>query len=71
MSYSINQSKVIGYSTLFDGLFRIELQNNVAYNSIHIITKIKKCVVNEESSMSWYQRLRHMSIRIKKLVNEN
>ena len=36
-----------------------------------VTTRLKPCVVNEESSMLWYQRLGHISIeRIKQLVNE-
>ena len=46
-----NKSKVIGYSTLSDGLFHIESQNDVTYNSMHITTRLKRCVVNKESSM--------------------
>jgi len=36
-----------------------------------VTTRLKPCVVNEESSMLWYQRLGHISIEIiKRLVNE-
>ncbi|XP_020590476.1 uncharacterized protein LOC110031568 [Phalaenopsis equestris] len=65
------ESKVIGYGTLIDGLYSIELQNDAAYNSMHITAGLKRCVVNEESSMLWHRRLGHISIkRIKRLVNE-
>ena len=30
-----NKYKVIGYGTLFDGLFYIQIQNYVTYNSMH------------------------------------
>ncbi|XP_057481134.1 uncharacterized protein LOC130768153 [Actinidia eriantha] len=63
--------EVIGYGTLSDGLFSIKLQNDVAYNSMHVTAGIKRCVVNEESSMLWHRRLGHIFIeRIKRLVNE-
>ena len=66
-----NKSKVIAYGTLSNGLFHIQLQNDVTYNSMHVTVGLKGCVVNEESSMLWHQRLRHISIeRMKKLVNE-
>ena len=31
-----NKSKVIGYGALSDGLFHIQLHNDVTYNSMHI-----------------------------------
>ena len=66
-----NKSKVIGYGTLSDGLFHIQLQNNDTYNFMHVTARLKECVVNEESSMLWHRRLGHISIeRMKKLVNE-
>ena len=66
-----NKSKVIGYGTLSDGLFHIQLQNNFTYNSMHVTAGLKRCVMNEESSMLWHRRLGHISIeRIKKLVND-
>ena len=46
-----NESKVIGYGTLSDGLFHIQLQNDFTYNSMHVISGLKRCVMNEESSM--------------------
>ena len=33
-----NKSKVNGYGTLFDGLFHIQLQNDLTYNSMHVTT---------------------------------
>ena len=66
-----NKSKVIGYGTLSDGLFHIQLQNDFTYNSMHVTAGLKRCVMNEESSMLWHRRLGHISIeRIKKLVND-
>ena len=56
-----NKSQVIGYGTLSDGLFHIQLQNDFTYDSMQ----------NEESSMLWHRKLGHISIeRIKKLVND-
>ena len=71
-SFSLsNKSKVIGYGTLFDGLFHIQLQNDFTYNSMYVTAGLKRCVMNEESSMLWHRRLGHISIeRIKKLVND-
>jgi len=67
----INKSRIIGSGALLDGLYYIELQNDVAYNSMHVTVGVKRCVVNEESSMLWHRRLGHISIeRIKRLVNE-
>jgi len=38
---------------------------------MHVIDGVKRCVVNEESSMLWHHRLKHISIeKIKRLVNE-
>ena len=38
---------------------------------MHVTAGLKRCVMNEESSMLWHQRLGHISIeRIKKLVND-
>ena len=66
-----NKSKVIGYGALSDGLFHIQLHNDVTYNSMHVTAGLKRCVMNEESSMLWHQRLRRISIeRIKTLVND-
>ena len=66
-----NKSKVVGYGTLSDGLFHIQLHNDVTYNSMHVTTRLKRCVINEEPSMLWHRRLGHISIeRVKKLVND-
>ena len=66
-----NKSKVIGYGALSDGIFHIQLHNDVTYNSMHVTIRLKRRVMNEESSMLWHQRLGHISIeRMKKLVND-
>ena len=46
-----NKFNVISYGTLSDGLFHIQLQNDITYNSMHVIAELKRCVMNEESSM--------------------
>jgi len=67
----IYKSEVIGYGTLSDGLFFLDLQNNTTHNAIHIHTRIKICFINENFSMLWPRRLGHISIeRIKRLVND-
>nr|KYP61936.1 Retrovirus-related Pol polyprotein from transposon TNT 1-94 [Cajanus cajan] len=68
----LNKSKVIGFGELRDGLYSINLQNNdAAYNSMHVSSGLKRCVMNEDSSMLWHRRLGHISIdRIKRLVND-
>ena len=63
-----NKSKVIGYGALPDGLFHIQLHNNVTYNSMHVTIGFKRCVVNKESSMLWHRRLGHISIEMGYLV---
>ena len=66
-----NKSKIIGYGALSDGLFHIQLHNDVTYNSMHVTAGLKRCVTNEESFMLWHQRLGHISTeRINKLVND-
>ena len=66
-----NKSKVIGYGALSNGVFHIQLHNDVTYNSMHVTVGLKRCVMNEESSMLWHRRLGHISIeRMKKLVND-
>ncbi|XP_052734083.1 uncharacterized protein LOC128196632 [Vigna angularis] len=67
----LNKSKVIGFGELCDGLYFIKLQNNAAYSSMHVSAGLKRCVMNEDSSVLWHRRLGHISIeRIKRLVNE-
>ena len=62
---------LVGNDTLFDGHFCINLQNNACYNTMHVHASIKRCVMNEDSSMLWHRRLGHISIdRIKRLVND-
>ena len=65
------KSNLIGNGTLSDGLFSIDLQNDATNNAMHVHTGIKRCVINEDSSMLWHRRLGHISIqRIKRLVND-
>ena len=65
------KSEVIGSSTLSDGLSSVHLQDNNAYNSLSLSTRITRNVMNEESSLLWHRRLGYISIqRIKRLVNE-
>ena len=61
----------VGNGILSDDLYRIFLQNDTTYNSLNVQTGIKRCVVNEDSSALWHQRLGHISIdKIKRLVND-
>ena len=56
---------------LSDGLYLLGLQNSATYSSMHVQTGIKRCNINENSSMLWNQRLGHISIeRIKRLVKD-
>ena len=65
------KSDCVGNAILSDGLYCIFLQNDTTYNSLHVQTSIKRCVVNEDSSTLWHRRLGHISIdRIKRLVND-
>ena len=65
------KSDCVGNGTLSDGLYCINLQNNTTYDSMHVHTGTKRCVINEDSSKLWHRRLGHISIdRIKRLVNE-
>jgi hypothetical protein len=65
------KSDYVGNGTLSNGLYCINLQNNATYDSMHVHTGTKRCVINEDSSKLWNRRLDHISIeRIKRLVNE-
>jgi len=65
------KSDCVGNGILSDGLFCINSQNNTTYDSMHVHTGIKRCVIDENSSKLWHQRLGHILIdRIKRLVNE-
>ena len=56
--------------TLCDGHFSINLQD-ATHNVMHVHIGVKRCVMNEDSSLLWHQRLKHISIeRIKRLVND-
>ncbi|XP_022867375.1 uncharacterized protein LOC111387092 [Olea europaea var. sylvestris] len=61
----------VGNDTLSDGLSCINLQNDITYSSMHVYIGTKRCNINEDSSMLWHRRLRHISTdRIKRLVND-
>ena len=65
------KSDLFGNGTLNDDLLSINLQNNSTYTIVHVQTDTKRCIINEESSMLWHQRLGHIFIeRIKRLVND-
>ncbi|RVW27457.1 Retrovirus-related Pol polyprotein from transposon TNT 1-94 [Vitis vinifera] len=67
----IYKSECVGNGILSDGLYCIFLQNDIAHNSLHVQTGIKRCVVKEDSSTLWHRRLGHISIdKIKRLVND-
>jgi hypothetical protein len=57
----VNKSGIVGYGELHNGLYYINLQNNAAYNSMHVTAGLKRCVMNEKSSMLWHRRLRHLN----------
>ena len=62
-------SKCVGNDILSYGLYLLGLQTDATYSSIHGQTGIKKCNINENSSMLWHRRLEHISIEsIKRLV---
>lgn len=52
-------------------VFITNLQNNFVYSSLNVRTGIKRCNINENSSMIWHWRLGHISIeRVKRLVKD-
>jgi hypothetical protein len=53
----VNKSGIVGYGELRDDLYSINLKNNASYNSMHVTTSLKQCVMNEKSSMLWHRRL--------------
>lgn len=64
-------SECVGNGILSDGLYRINLQIESIYSSMHVQTGTKRCNINENSSMLWHRRLGHISIeRIKRLVKD-
>ena len=56
------KSILVRNGTLSYGIFSISLQNDTSNNVMHVHTGIKQCVMNEDSSMLWHRRLRHISI---------
>jgi len=64
-------SECVRNGILSDDLYLFGLQNYVIYISMHVQNSIKRCNINEKSSMLWHQRLGHISIeRIKRLVKD-
>ncbi|KAL5775767.1 hypothetical protein ACOSP7_013324 [Xanthoceras sorbifolium] len=45
------KSDCVGNGTLSYGLYCINLQNNAAYNTMHVQTGSKRCVIDEDSSI--------------------
>ena len=52
-----NKYEIVGFGELCNGLYSTNLPNDATYNSIHVFVGLKQCVVNEDSSMLWHQRL--------------
>ena len=55
------KSDLVGFGTLSNGLYCLNLQNNTSLNTMHVHVGTKHCVVNEDSSMLWHHRLGHIS----------
>ncbi|KAF7825290.1 Retrovirus-related Pol polyprotein from transposon TNT 1-94 [Senna tora] len=55
---------IVGNGTMSDGLFRVQLQDNTSYDTMHASSSIgiKRCATNENSSMLWHRRLGHISL---------
>ncbi|KAF7835869.1 Retrovirus-related Pol polyprotein from transposon TNT 1-94 [Senna tora] len=67
------KSNIVGNGTMSDGLFRVQLQDNTSYDTMHASNSIgiKRCATNENSFMLWHRRLGHISLeRVKRLVKE-
>jgi hypothetical protein len=56
------KSDCVGNGILSDGLYCINLQNNVIYDSMHVNSGTKRCVINDDSSKLWHWRVGHISI---------
>ena len=54
-------SDLVGYGILSDSLYCLDLQNDTSLTAVHVNVGMKFCVVNEDSSMLWHYRLRHIS----------
>ena len=64
------KSDLVGYSTLSDGLYYLNLQLDTSLNAMHVHVETKRYIVNEDSSMWWHHRLGHISQQsIQRLVN--
>ena len=60
--------ELIGNGILPNGFFSINLQYNAV---LHAHISNKQCIMNEDSSILWHWKLRHISTdRIKRLVND-
>ena len=65
------KSKLVGYGTLSDGLFSLNLLNDSTHTVMHVQAGTKQCVMNEDSSILWHWRLGHISTnKIKRLVSD-
>ena len=65
------KSDLVGDGGMSDDLFQIYLQDNASYNTMHVQAGIKRCAMNESSSILWHRRLGHISqYRIKMLVDD-
>ncbi|XP_074288427.1 uncharacterized protein LOC141613585 [Silene latifolia] len=51
----LRNSEIIGYGILSDNLYRLELQNNITHNSMHVNAGLKRCIMNENSSILWHR----------------
>ena len=56
------KSNLVGNGTLSNGIFSINLQSDTTNNTMHVHIGTKRCGMNEDSSMLWHRRLRHISI---------
>ena len=64
---------IVGSGILCDGLYKISLNHEFAQALITLHSNVgsKRGLINENSSMFWHRRLRHISReRIEKLVKE-
>lgn len=69
----LQNSIIVGNGSMNDGLLKIHLTNNVPYISMPANgnASIKRCVMNETSSMFWHRISEHISSeRSKRLVND-
>ena len=55
------KSDLVGYGTLSNGLYCLNLKNDTSLHVMHVHAGTKRCVMNEDSSMLWHRRLGHFS----------